>query len=151
MSRFTADVYQNEFLALGDSDVDAIVTVSAVGAEPSAGPARIAAAELVIVDASGSMVSPTGKLKAAKQATGAAIDAIRDGVPFGVIAGTEQARAVFPISGTARPRVRRDPHTREGGGREHRALGGHRDRHVAACSHASSSRARQPGCATRSS
>ena len=103
MSRFTADVYQNEFLALGDSDVDAIVTVSVVGAEPSAGPARIAAAELVIVDASGSMVSPTGKLKAAKQATGAAIDAIRDGVPFGVIAGTDQARAVFPISGTLAP------------------------------------------------
>ena len=41
-----------------DTDVDAVVTVTAVGAEPSAGPARIAAAEIVIVDASGSMVSP---------------------------------------------------------------------------------------------
>ncbi len=69
----------------------------------SRGPARAAAAEIVIVDASGSMVSPSGKLKAAKQATAAAIDAIRDGVPFGVIAGTEEARAVFPSSGVLAP------------------------------------------------
>jgi hypothetical protein len=103
MTRFTADVYQNEFLALGATDVDAVVTVTATDATPVAVAAPTAAAEIVIVDASGSMVSPFGKLKAAKQATAAAIDAIRDGVAFGVISGTEEARAVFPLDGTLAP------------------------------------------------
>jgi hypothetical protein len=101
MSRFTAAVYQNEFLALGATEVDAIVTVTALDAAPAEAPAG--AAEIVIVDASGSMVAPSSKLKAAKQATSAAIDAIRDGVAFGVIAGTDRAEAVFPVSGSLRP------------------------------------------------
>jgi hypothetical protein len=102
MTRFTADVYQNEFLALGATDVDAVVTVTATDAAPVAAAATTAAAEIVIVDASGSMIT-SGKLKAAKQATAAAIDAIRDGVVFGVISGTEEARAVFPLNGTLAP------------------------------------------------
>jgi adenine/guanine phosphoribosyltransferase-like PRPP-binding protein len=93
MTNFTADVYQNEFLALGATDVDAVVTVSASGAGPAQ--ASAGAAEIVIIDASGSMVHPSTKLKAAKRATAAAIDAIRDGVAFGVIRGTDQARAVY--------------------------------------------------------
>jgi von Willebrand factor type A C-terminal domain/von Willebrand factor type A domain len=99
MSRFTADIYQNEFLAIGATDVDAIVTVTAVdgGGAPAPGPAR--AAEVIIIDTSGSMSSPSSKLKAATQATAAAIDAVRDGVLFGVIAGSEVARAVFPARG----------------------------------------------------
>jgi hypothetical protein len=101
MSRFTAEVYQNEFLALGATDVDAVVTVTALDAGPAEAP--VGAAEIVIVDASGSMVSPSSKLKAAKQATAAAIDAVRDGVAFGVIAGTETASAVFPRSGALVP------------------------------------------------
>jgi hypothetical protein len=101
MSPFTADVYQNEFLALGSTDVDAVVTVTGVGAAPEDAPAG--AAEIVIVDTSGSMISPSTKLKAAKQATEAAIDAIRDDVAFGVIAGTEEASAVFPRSGRLVP------------------------------------------------
>jgi hypothetical protein len=103
MTRFTADVYQNEFLAVGAIDVDAVVTVTATDAMPVVATAPTAAAEIVIVDASGSMISPSGKLKAAKQATAAAIDAIRDGVAFGVISGTEEARAVFPLNGTLAP------------------------------------------------
>jgi len=48
------------------------------------------AAEVIIVDCSGSMDWPSTKLTAAKQATAAAIDALRDGVLFAVIAGTPQ-------------------------------------------------------------
>lgn len=101
MSRFAAEVYQNEFLAMGAAEVDAVVTVSALDAAPAEAP--VGAAEIVIVDASGSMISPSSKLKAAKQATAAAIDAIRDGVSFGVIAGTDEAHAVYPRSGALRP------------------------------------------------
>jgi hypothetical protein len=39
---------------------------------------------------------PPTKMAAARQATKAAIDAIRDGVPFAVVAGTHVARMVFP-------------------------------------------------------
>jgi hypothetical protein len=97
MSRFTADVYQNEFLALGSTQVDAIVTVTALDPSPAEAPAG--AAEIVIVDASGSMIAPASKLKAAKEATVAAIEVIRDGVAFGVVAGNDKARPVFPLSG----------------------------------------------------
>jgi hypothetical protein len=49
-----------------------------------------------MVDCSGSMDYPPTKMSAARQATEAAIDAIRDGVPFAVVAGTHVARMVFP-------------------------------------------------------
>lgn len=94
MSAFAADVYQNEFLALGATEVDAVVTVTGRDAASAGPPAG--AAEIVILDTSGSMVSPSSKLKAAKQATAAAIDAIRDGVAFAVIAGNHEAQPVFP-------------------------------------------------------
>jgi VWA domain-containing protein len=97
VSRFTAEVYQNEFLPLGATEVNAVVTVTALDAAPRADVA--AAAEIVIVDTSGSMTVPSAKLKAARQATAEAVDAIRDGVLFGVIAGADDARAVFPRGG----------------------------------------------------
>jgi von Willebrand factor type A C-terminal domain/von Willebrand factor type A domain len=101
MSRFVGETYQNEFLPIGATRVDAIVTVTALEGAPLAEPAQ--AAEIIIVDMSGSMSSPRGKLKAAKQATAAAIDAVRDGTLFGVVAGNETARAVYPRSGPLVP------------------------------------------------
>jgi hypothetical protein len=53
----------------------------------------------VIVDTSGSMGTPFRKLKAAREATAVAIDCIRDGVMFGVIAGSDHARRVYPGAG----------------------------------------------------
>ena len=91
---FTAETYQNEFLAAGGSEIHAIVTVSSSSVEPSS---AVEAAEIVIVDASGSMAGQ--KLEAARQATGAAIDCIRHGVAFGVIAGTDEARLIYPSDG----------------------------------------------------
>jgi Mg-chelatase subunit ChlD len=60
MTSFTADVYQNEYLPMGGSEVNAIVTVTASGAAGSTG--QPAAAEIVIVDTSGSMDVPKVKI-----------------------------------------------------------------------------------------
>ena len=97
MSTFTVEAYQNEYLPLGGSEVNAIVTVTS---EAAAGFSQQPdAAEIVIVDTSGSMDSPSRKIKAARQATGVAIDCIRDGVAFAVIAGTDHADTVYPPAG----------------------------------------------------
>ena len=98
MTEFAADTYQNEFLARDATQVDALVTVTASGADDVvAGPV---AAEIVIVDVSGSMKFPRTKIKSAITATCAAIDCIRDGVQFAVIAGSDDARHVYPGDAT---------------------------------------------------
>jgi hypothetical protein len=94
---FAVEVYQNEYLAAGATEVNAIVTVTASGAPT--GPVAASsgsAAEVIIVDCSGSMHVPRTKLTSAKQATAAAIDTLRDGVEFAVVAGTDEARLVYP-------------------------------------------------------
>lgn len=96
---FTVEVYQNEYLHQGASEVNAIVTVTSDGSVTSSPGSGVAAAEVIIVDCSGSMDYPRGKMIAAKQATAAAVDALRDGVSFAVIAGTDQARMVYPQQG----------------------------------------------------
>jgi len=94
--QFSVSVYQNEYLSQGAAQVDAIVTVTSTGAPTGSGSAN--AAQVIMVDCSGSMDYPGTKMSAARQATKAAIDAIRDGVPFAVVAGTHVARMVFPGS-----------------------------------------------------
>jgi VWA domain-containing protein len=94
VNKLTAEVYQNEYLPVDGSEVNAIVTVASSG---NGGPAREPeAAEIVIVDTSGSMNVPRVKIDAAREATSVAIDCIRDGVAFGVIAGTFDAHLVYP-------------------------------------------------------
>jgi hypothetical protein len=88
------EVFQNEYLPEGAADVDAIVTVSTTGTPAQA--VGGGAAEVVIVDTSGSMRYPPTKLAAARQATAAAVDALRDGVSFAVVASTHTARMVYP-------------------------------------------------------
>ena len=58
MSRFAAEVFQNEYLPAGGSEVNAIVTVTATGAAARVAAAGGRAAEIVIVDTSGSMGVP---------------------------------------------------------------------------------------------
>jgi hypothetical protein len=109
VSTFTAETYQNEYLPVGGGEVNAVVTVTASGTAPSR--ERSQAAEIVIVDVSGSMISPRAKLNAAKEATVAAIDCIRDGVMFAVVAGNHVARVVYPEEGglaTASTQTRQD-------------------------------------------
>jgi hypothetical protein len=136
MSRFAAEIYQNEYLPAGASEVNAIITVTVsdnataaggsaeaenrnpattdggAGPEGAAGEA-VETAEIVIVDTSGSMGVPKVKLNAVRDATSAAIDCIRDGVRFAVIAGTDRARVVFPGDGElaiASPETRQQAH-----------------------------------------
>src|SRR5689334_16148172 len=100
MSDFKIDVYQNEYLpdagGAGSQQVSAIVTVTASGMGPAGAAGGVPAAEVIVVDCSGSMGYPITKMNEAKRATAAAIDTLRDGVPFAVIAGTHEARMCFP-------------------------------------------------------
>ena len=98
MAEFTAEVYQNEFLPDGGTDVHAIVTVTCTGAGEAGRSGAGDAAELVIVDTSGSMGE--GKIRAAQAAATAALDQVIDGTWFAVIAGNHQARLAFPAGPT---------------------------------------------------
>jgi von Willebrand factor type A C-terminal domain/von Willebrand factor type A domain len=96
MTEYALEVFQNEYLSQGATTIDAIVTVTAGGWTPS-GSGR--AAEILILDTSGSMETPPGRIRAARQAACEAIDAIRDGVLFAVLSGTERATTIFPVWG----------------------------------------------------
>ncbi|MET1075878.1 MAG: VWA domain-containing protein, partial [Umezawaea sp.] len=95
VAEFAVEVFQNEYLTDGARDVDAIVTVTATGT-PATGVESADVAQVLIVDCSGSMRYPPAKLAAAKHATVTAIDALRDGVAFAVVEGTETARMIYP-------------------------------------------------------
>ncbi|MFE6754909.1 VWA domain-containing protein [Streptomyces sp. NPDC057684] len=103
--QFSVDVYQNEFLPEGGREVNAIVTVTSTGGGAVAAPQFYAAgrgadaAVALMVDCSGSMDYPPTKMRNARDATAAAIDALRDGVHFAVIGGTHVAKEVFPGGG----------------------------------------------------
>jgi von Willebrand factor type A C-terminal domain/von Willebrand factor type A domain len=96
MTEFALDVFQNEYVAEGTTTMDAIVTIGTQGGTPVTGGD---AAEVLIIDTSGSMGTPPGRILAARQAAGEAIDGLRDGVLFAVVAGADRARMVFPTWG----------------------------------------------------
>ncbi|MGW7004140.1 vWA domain-containing protein [Streptomyces sp. NPDC054933] len=111
--QFTAEVYQNEYLPEGASEVNAIVTVTSTGGGTTGrqpGPSGSSAAVVIMVDCSGSMDYPPTKMRNARDATAAAIDTIRDGVAFAVVAGTHKAEEVYPGNGRV---AIADPATRE--------------------------------------
>ncbi|MFJ2646533.1 VWA domain-containing protein [Streptomyces sp. NPDC087420] len=111
--QFSVDVYQNEYLPEGGREVNAIVTVTSTGGGTSgrvpllgasAGPSAVPgsspdAAVVIMVDCSGSMEYPPTKMRNARDATAAAVDTLRDGVAFAVIAGTHLAKEVYPGNG----------------------------------------------------
>src|SRR5579863_9448288 len=105
-SGFTIDVDQNQYIPEGGREVSAIVTVtSAADAGGLAGLGQASgepegSAEIIIIDCSGSMEYPHTKIAEARAATAAAIDVVRDGVWFSVIAGTNTAWPVFPPDGS---------------------------------------------------
>ncbi|HEX7537012.1 MAG TPA: VWA domain-containing protein [Dermatophilaceae bacterium] len=111
MADFSAEVYQNEFLPDGGTDVHAVVTVTCAGAGSAGQAGEGDAAEIVIVDTSGSMGEVN--IRAAQQAAAAAIDQIIDGTWFAVIAGTHEARMAFPAGRSELGMVQMDSTTRE--------------------------------------
>ena len=90
---YTAEAFQNEFLALGATEVNSIVTVTSSGAE--GGRRTSGATEIIIVDASGSMQAE-GRIAAARQAAKTAVESIDDGVYFAIIAGVSTAQQLVP-------------------------------------------------------
>ena len=111
MAEFSAEVYQNEFLPDGGTDVHAVVTVTCTGAGTAGQEGQGDAAEIVIVDTSGSMGEVN--IRAAQRAAAAAIDQIIDGTWFAVIAGTHEARMAFPAGRSELGMVLMDPASRE--------------------------------------
>jgi hypothetical protein len=102
---FTVDIDQNPYLPAGGRDVSAIVTVTAdaTADAPASAPAPAVAggsAEVVIVDCSGSMDYPPDKLIEARAATSAAVDVLKDGAWFAIVAGTTRAIPVYPPDGS---------------------------------------------------
>ncbi len=102
MTGFTVDIDQNLYLPEGGRTVNAVVTVTVKGAGEgdevavASGPA----AEIIIVDCSGSMDVPQTKIASARAATAAAVDALREGTAFAIVAGTSNAWPVYPADGT---------------------------------------------------
>lgn len=105
---FTVTVDQNPYLTEGATRVDAIIGIEASGAPPRQRGGPVQAAEVVIIDRSGSMYGE--KLVAAKNAARAALDALRDGTYFAVIVGDGEAQLAYPPQ---RKLVRIDAGTRE--------------------------------------
>lgn len=107
---FGGAVHQNLYLARGAREVHAVLTVDAK-ADPAvtANGSAPEAAEVLILDCSGSMCFPPEKIVRAKQAAAAAIDELRDGVWFALVAGSVGARMVWPAEPAL---VRADARTR---------------------------------------
>ena len=97
---FTVDIDQNQFLPDGGRTVNAVVTVTSSADMAPARSDTGGSAEIIMVDCSGSMDVPTTKMSSARTAVAAAIDVLRDGTAFAVVAGTNTAWAVFPTDGT---------------------------------------------------
>ena len=97
MTQFNANVFQNEYLPEGGQVVDAVVTVTATEGGTVEPVAEVV--EVIVIDVSGSMNEDGGaKIASARQATAAAIDVLRNGVKFAVVAGNHEARVLYPRS-----------------------------------------------------
>jgi hypothetical protein len=100
---FTVDIDHNPYLPVNGNEVSAIVTVTADGSgdtppPPSAGGGS--SAEIIIIDCSGSMDFPPAKMAEARAATAAAVDVVRDGTWFAIVAGTSTSWPVYPPDGS---------------------------------------------------
>ena len=103
MPDFHLECFQNEYLAEGAREVNAVVTITASGGGEGVADSAGAApgVEVIVIDTSGSMGG--AKIRAAREATSAAIAAIKDGVRFAVVSGDNSARVVYPPNGGLAP------------------------------------------------
>src|SRR5260370_13164069 len=96
---FTVDVDHNQYLHDGARDVSAVATVTSDGTPGVAAVAGSGSAEIIIIDCSGSMDVPHSTITQARTATAAAVDVVRDGAWFAVIACTRFAKPVYSNNG----------------------------------------------------
>lgn len=85
------EVHQNPCLPEGAQDVHAIATVTVDAPAPAAS----SAAQVIVIDRSYSMSGD--KIARAREAAVAAVDALRDGSRFAVIAGNGRAQQIYPL------------------------------------------------------
>ena len=93
---FTAQVAQNQYLPRGGDRAHAVVSIACQGGAITV---RRPLAEALLVDCSGSMDGE--KIRHARAAVSVAIDQLRDDAWFCVIAGTDSANAVVPMTRAA--------------------------------------------------
>jgi hypothetical protein len=111
MANFTSDVYQNEFLPDGGTDVNAIVRITCDHAGVAGQSGSGDAGEIIVVDTSLSM---TGRnFDAALEGAQAAVDQIVDGTWFAVVAGNHRAYLAYPRVRSGAGMVRMDSTTRQ--------------------------------------
>ena len=96
MANFTIQVFQNEYLSAQATDVHAVASVTCSDAGAAGQTGAGAAAEVIIIDTSGSMDLPPTKISAARRAAKVALDEIVDGTSFAVIAGYNDVELVYP-------------------------------------------------------
>jgi hypothetical protein len=116
VAEFSAEVFQNEFLSDGATDVHAVVSVTCTGAGATAAAGGVTdagaagVAEIVAVDTSGSMQGRN--MEAAKHAAAVAVDQIPDGTLFAIIGGSHVASRIFPYPNARVPMVAMEPGAR---------------------------------------
>ncbi|MEV5829133.1 VWA domain-containing protein [Spirillospora sp. NPDC052242] len=118
LPEFRISVDQNPYLPDGGRDMHAIVSVEARAPGGAGTGTGAEAAEVIVIDTSGSM-SFGGKMAAAKRAAVTAVDVLRDGVHFAVVAGANRPRMIFPQGERL---VRADERTRQSAARAVRRL-----------------------------
>lgn len=110
MAEFTAAVYQNEFLADGGTDVQAIVSITCSGAGLAGQTSDGDAGEIIVIDTSGSMGRET--MEGAKQAAVTALGEIVDGTWFAIVSGNGAAFLAYPPVRSGPGMVQMDARTR---------------------------------------
>jgi von Willebrand factor type A domain/von Willebrand factor type A C-terminal domain len=113
------EVFQNPYLPRGGTTVDVIVTISAAGFRETARDVVTERAEVILVDCSGSMGKPWRKIRSARMATAAAIEALPDGTWFAIVRANHDAEVVYPRHGGL---VRKTPETMKAVHRARRLL-----------------------------
>jgi hypothetical protein len=91
---FTLRVDHNPNLAVGQQKLHAIIQVGAAEHDPHAAGGPPQAAEVIIIDTSKSMTG--SRIKEARRAASTAVDVVRDGTYFAVLAGQTSAELVYP-------------------------------------------------------
>ena len=91
---FGLEVSQNRYLSISDTAMEAILTVTARDIAVSGS----VAAEVILVDCSGSMFLPSTKIAAAQRAATAAVDLLPDGTFFAIVQGTDHAEMCYPTT-----------------------------------------------------
>ncbi|WP_051778213.1 vWA domain-containing protein [Kitasatospora phosalacinea] len=103
--RVTLEANYDRYRSLDEREVHVYLSVAAGTApgspagpagDPPGPPGDVGFAEVVLLDQSGSMSVPRTKLQRAKEASCAAIDTLREGTRFAVVAGTHEASMVYP-------------------------------------------------------